>query len=127
MPYLYPSHRDDTFRVNTREPDYEAVPLYAYANASACILGPGDGLFVPAGSPHQVTNLSPSVAISMNYVDASNLHRAIAVTSVEGLVDANQEWIHSQLTAQMEARKGKEAEAEEGKDLAWGAFKRRGS
>eukprot|EP00961_Rhodomonas_salina_P170042 2291697-Rhodomonas_salina.1 len=24
-----------------REPDYEAVPLYAYANASACILGPG--------------------------------------------------------------------------------------
>ena len=40
--------------VNTREPDYQAYPLYAFANSSICIVGPGDGLFVPAGSPHQV-------------------------------------------------------------------------
>lgn len=33
---------------------------------------PGDVLFVPAGTPHQVDNLHNSLAISMNYVDASN-------------------------------------------------------
>ena len=38
------------------------------------ILEPGEVLFVPFGSPHQVENLTDSVAVSGNFVDASNIH-----------------------------------------------------
>lgn len=44
-------------------------------------LGAGDTLFVPANSPHQVLNRDdaegrPATAVSMNFVDASNLEEA---------------------------------------------------
>ena len=90
--------------MNTRQPDYARYPLYAFSNSSVCIVGPGDGLFVPAGSPHQVTNLSPSIAISMNYIDASNVENALGVTRLEGLVDPESDVIHSQLSAVKEGR-----------------------
>ena len=99
LPLLYQSHQDDTFGVDTRQPDYARYPLYAFTNSSVCIVGPGDGLFVPAGSPHQVTNLSPSIAISMNYIDASNIDTALASTKLEGLVDSESDLIHSKLLA----------------------------
>merc|ERR1712232_134679 len=35
--------------------------------------GAGDVLFVPGGIAHQVENLDRSLAVSMNYVDASNV------------------------------------------------------
>mmetsp|Transcript_29749 Transcript_29749/g.74815 ORF Transcript_29749/g.74815 Transcript_29749/m.74815 type:complete len:560 (-) Transcript_29749:36-1715(-) len=85
LPYLYPDPKSDTMlaadrlQVDTVRPDYEAFPLYAFASSFMTVVGPNDGLFVPAGSPHQVTNLSPSVAVSMNYIDSSNLDRAISV------------------------------------------------
>lgn len=101
---LAPSWQDDSFGVNTRQPDYSRYPLYAFSNSSVCIVGPGDGLFVPSGSPHQVTNLSPSIAISMNYIDASNIEKALAVTRLEGLVDPESKAIHSQLSAVKERR-----------------------
>ena len=41
-------------------------------------LTPGDLLFVPAGSPHAVENLTDSVAIGGNFVDESNLEQVLA-------------------------------------------------
>jgi hypothetical protein len=55
-----------------------------HARACECILQPGELLFVPAGSPHYVTNLTDTVAVCLgpaaadaqvsgNYIDASNI------------------------------------------------------
>jgi len=124
MPYLYRSHRDDSFGIDTREPDYSQYPLYAFANSSVCIVGPGDGLFVPAGSPHQVTNLSPSVAISMNYVDASNIDKALEVTRLEGLIDPDSLDVYTKLAAVNENRQTQASELT-GFHLPWRTFKTR--
>ena len=40
-------------------------------------LKPGELLFVPGGLPHTVENLTPTMAISTNYVDASNMDRLV--------------------------------------------------
>ena len=42
-----------------------------------CEVGPGDIIFVPAGAPHVVENVEPSVALAYNYVDGVNLDRAL--------------------------------------------------
>ena len=46
-------------------------------------LEPGELLFVPGGLAHTVENLTPSLAISMNYVDASNVKRSTAAIQGE--------------------------------------------
>jgi len=58
-------------------PDYQQFPLLRYAKRYEAELSAGDVIFVPAGAAHQVENLADSVAVSMNYVDGSNLSRAI--------------------------------------------------
>ena len=74
----------------------------------------------------QVTNLSPSVAISMNYVDASNIDKALNETRLEGLVDDESRAVHRRLAAVRDARQASEAtDALEGQDLPWLAFKTR--
>jgi len=58
----------DAFQSNAGEvyPLLKSVPRYE------CILEPGEIIFVPASSAHQVKNLEDSLALSGNYVDASN-------------------------------------------------------
>jgi hypothetical protein len=52
----------------------------------------------------QVTNLSPSVAISMNYVDSSNIDKALEVTRLEGLVDPDSFDVYNKLAAVKDTR-----------------------
>ena len=74
----------------------------------------------------QVTNLSPSVAISMNYVDASNIDKALNETRLEGLVDDESRAVHRRLAAVRDAQQASEAkDTLEGQDLPWLAFKTR--
>ena len=40
-------------------------------------LAPGELLFVPAETPHQVLNLEDSVALSGNFINAHNLERSM--------------------------------------------------
>jgi hypothetical protein len=70
---LYPSWSSSTFKSDIIHPDYEKYPHLRLLNCSETILAPGELLFVPAGSPHQVTNLDDIIAISMNYIDGSNV------------------------------------------------------
>lgn len=60
---------------------HSAHPAAAHAAASAHVaeLGPGDILFVPAGSPHQVFNVGDdaTVAVSGNFVEPANLAVAL--------------------------------------------------
>jgi hypothetical protein len=52
----------------------------------------------------QVTNLSPSIAISMNYVDSSNIDKALEVTRLEGLVDPDSFDVNNKLAAVKDTR-----------------------
>jgi len=50
------------------------------------VLEAGDIIFVPRGWPHQVENLATSVALSANFIDASNLEAACREAEILGLV-----------------------------------------
>jgi hypothetical protein len=47
-------------------------------------LGADEALFVPAGFPHQVQNLEPSIALAGNYIDDTNAALALAALRAEG-------------------------------------------
>lgn len=64
-----------------------------------CDIGPGDILFVPAKCPHHVVNLETSIAISANFIDASNVADAIAELSTMALTDVRAEELRSYLVA----------------------------
>lgn len=54
-----------------------AFPALRGATVFEADLRPGDLIFVPAGLPHQVVNVEATVAISVNFVDETNLDDAI--------------------------------------------------
>ena len=54
-----------------------AFPALRGATVFEADLRPGDLIFVPAGLPHQVVNVEATVAVSVNFVDETNLDDAI--------------------------------------------------
>ena len=56
----------------------DIYPLFAYARRTEVIVHPGEVLFVPGGTPHAVENLTDSLAVAGNFVEASNLEAALA-------------------------------------------------
>ena len=65
------------FSADLFNPNFTAHPLLALATVYHVTLYPGDMLFIPAGSPHQVINHSPIIGISTNYVDDTNIATSI--------------------------------------------------
>ncbi len=63
-------------QVNLLAPDFARHPLQRRARRRVCVLEAGEVLYVPAGSPHHVDNMTPSLAISANYVDETNVDAA---------------------------------------------------
>lgn len=55
----------------------DAHPLLPFARRHDADLGPGEVLFVPGGWPHAVHNLDVTVSFAGNFVDESNLDRAL--------------------------------------------------
>ena len=51
----------------------------------------GEMLFVPAGCPHRVENLEPSLAISSNFVDKSNFDHVKQELEINSLLDVRSE------------------------------------
>ena len=51
------------------------------------MLSAGELLFVPAGCPHRVENLTTSLAISSNFVDQSNFDLVKSELACHALVD----------------------------------------
>jgi len=77
MPLLYPNYLSQGFAMDdAMEPDYAKFPNLAHATRYIAEIGPGDVVFVPAGSAHQVNNLEACIAVSMNYIDGSNMELA---------------------------------------------------
>ncbi|CAE7558542.1 DISP3, partial [Symbiodinium sp. CCMP2456] len=91
------------------EAEEEEEEDYAFVSVSEVLLEPGDFLFVPAGWPHQVENLKTSVAVSANFVDESNLERALEEAEILGLVEETPQLLGAALRRRSEAA----AEAEE--------------
>lgn len=90
LPLLSPTYTystDAVFEVSISHPDLNLHPLLSLTHPVECILSPGDLLFVPAGSPHRVENLEPSLAISANYVDGSNFEGVLRELRVNALRD----------------------------------------
>ncbi len=71
----------------------EAHPGLALATPYRLVLEPGDLLFVPAGWPHAVRNLPgpPTVALSANYVDGTNIERHLRELRWQAISEAEQE------------------------------------
>ena len=62
----------------------------------------------------------------MNYVDASNIDKALNETRLEGLVDDESRAVFRLLAAVRDAQQASQAkDTLEGQDLAWLAFKTR--
>lgn len=65
----------------------QRYPLFAHARRREVVIHPGEVLFVPGGTPHAVENLTDSLALAGNFVDASNLDEAVAEMRWLGRVD----------------------------------------
>eukprot|EP01064_Diplonema_japonicum_P010538 TRINITY_DN1778_c0_g1_i1.p1 TRINITY_DN1778_c0_g1~~TRINITY_DN1778_c0_g1_i1.p1 ORF type:complete len:454 (+),score=63.28 TRINITY_DN1778_c0_g1_i1:56-1417(+) len=104
LPFLYPTYPlqgafEPVFEVDPIEGvSLSAHPAYAHATPYEVILNPGDVIFVPAGMTHAVTNLTPSVAISGNFIDSSNLSCALSALSKNALYDAGSAALHEELS-----------------------------
>lgn len=87
LPLLYPhwapndNALEPTFGVDpVVSPDMRTMPAFTMTRPRECILRAGEVLFVPAGSPHYVENVGdgPTVALSGNFVDRTNLTTALS-------------------------------------------------
>ena len=71
-PYLYPKEaggggvdaQGNVSAVDVERPDAESFPDFERAVGRQVVLGPGEGLFIPAGCWHHVRSLSPTMSIS---------------------------------------------------------------
>jgi len=73
--YLKPNAITGSFDIDAFQEE-QAAEFYA-ADMHGTVLEAGDIVFVPAGSPHQVRNIEDTVAISGNYIDATNFEQAL--------------------------------------------------
>jgi len=75
-PLLSPDYLEKDWGFDAMRPNYTRFPAARWAQRYEAVLGPGDAIFVPAGSPHQVRNDVPTIALAGNYIDGSNLEYA---------------------------------------------------
>ncbi|KAK3090370.1 hypothetical protein FSP39_011282 [Pinctada imbricata] len=105
---LYPSYEssmDPVFDVDLGNPDLELHPLLSVTHPIQCVLEEGELLFVPAGCPHRVENLTTSLAISSNFVDMSNFTKVKSELEVQGYVDPRSADLLSQFNSSSFNRK----------------------
>lgn len=60
------------------EEDQLSVDKLRSARKLEFVLEEGEVLFIPQGTPHQVRNLTPTVAVSSNFTDQSNITATLA-------------------------------------------------
>uniref|UniRef100_A0A1X7VFD8 JmjC domain-containing protein n=2 Tax=Amphimedon queenslandica TaxID=400682 RepID=A0A1X7VFD8_AMPQE len=129
VPCLYPQYHfhssDPVFNLSLEDSGENSkgdYPLVAMTHPMECILEPGEVLFVPAGSPHQVENLEASLAISANFVNHSNISLVRDELLMASLIDDRSKELLSSLNA-LELNIDSNTSIEERKDLKWKEFK----
>jgi len=78
VPRLYPHGHGLLFEADSFASDDARYPLLRTAHALEAELRPGEVIFVPQGSPHQVLNEEPTIAVSANYVAGAGLDTTLA-------------------------------------------------
>ena len=71
-PFMYLAHSNGLnwqSRVDFRDPDYNACPLYRYVDRYVTVLEPGDVLWNPPFVWHGVANLTESIAVSLWWIN----------------------------------------------------------
>ncbi|CAM9816845.1 unnamed protein product [Ascophyllum nodosum] len=100
-PLLYPiwpeGCHDPVFGADLEAPDATRHPAALLARGFQCVLEAGDVLFVPAGCPHRVENLTDTLAVSCNYVDATNVGGALEALGDQALTDPGADALASAL------------------------------
>eukprot|EP01123_Difflugia_compressa_P010047 TRINITY_DN3556_c0_g2_i2.p1 TRINITY_DN3556_c0_g2~~TRINITY_DN3556_c0_g2_i2.p1 ORF type:complete len:144 (-),score=18.19 TRINITY_DN3556_c0_g2_i2:40-471(-) len=77
VPFLYPNPGQNTFLIDDIfDVDPRIYPLVGIAKIWEAVLEPGDMIFVPGGSAHQIRNLDTIMSMSMNFIDAENFERS---------------------------------------------------
>nr|XP_022313990.1 F-box protein At1g78280-like [Crassostrea virginica] len=123
MPYLYPQFHnsmDPIFEADLTSPNLEKQPLLHLTHPTECILTEGEVLFVPAGCPHRVENMTSSVAISANFVDMSNWENVLRELELNAFVDPRSQDLLKQFTSCTFDKKMKFYD----KEITWSEFKR---
>jgi len=91
-PYLQPQYLspnlDPTFKLSPRD-ELQYQEILSRCRPTEVVLEQGEVLFVPAGCPHFVENLTDTVAISANFIDSSNLAGAVDHLRVQGYTNPN--------------------------------------
>ena len=82
---LGPTFHSSLDPVFSSGPDLPSLPSYSLT------LRPGQLLFVPAGSPHQVDNIKDSLAVSANLVNRTNIKLAVKYFKINALLDPRTE------------------------------------
>ncbi|MDQ3265840.1 MAG: cupin-like domain-containing protein [Myxococcota bacterium] len=70
-PYCY-LHDWRWSEVNAAAPDHERHPLFRHARPTECTLGPGEVLYVPPGTLHQVRGLGVSISFNIDWHTAQS-------------------------------------------------------
>lgn len=73
-PFMYPALSNGLnwqSRVDFREPNYDATPLYRYVDKYETILEPGDILWNPPFVWHGVMNVTQSIAVSLWWINVT--------------------------------------------------------
>jgi histone arginine demethylase JMJD6 len=88
---LYPAWRRGRLApefpsLESLEGQSDTYPLFHQARRTVVVVGPGDVLFVPGGTPHFVENLTPTVAYAGNFLDEGNFDAALEDMQLLGLL-----------------------------------------
>lgn len=60
-------------KINPFEPDYRTYPLFKKAQGFYCLQEEGDLVYTPSGWWHAVLNIEPSISITDNFINGSNI------------------------------------------------------
>jgi histone arginine demethylase JMJD6 len=73
--YMYPEPPDNwrSGVTNIFNPDYQKFPLFRNVKATSFELGPGETLFIPAGTWHSARSLSLTMSVAFDQLNAKNM------------------------------------------------------
>jgi len=132
-----PTTLDPTFKITPRNPDH-MKRIMQRCKPMITVLNQGEVLYVPAGCPHFVENLDDTVAISANYVDASNREGSVKELKAQGLTSQQSKELaqllgNSNFIREADLRvakiihdcESKESPVADGFTIPWETFKRK--
>lgn len=74
--------------VDAENPDFERHPRFLLAQASECIVEPGDLLYLPPGTLHQVRSLDPALSFNVDWHTPGSALRGV-LAGVRGMPPKN--------------------------------------